>query len=31
VPEARRLTANCGDQLSFSLRQGSNNIRSVIK
>jgi len=29
--ETRRLAANCGDKLSFSSRQGSNNIRSVIK
>ncbi len=31
MPEACCLTANCGDKLSFSSRQGSNNIRSVIK
>lgn len=31
VPEARCLTANGGDQLSFNSRQGSNNIRSVIR
>jgi hypothetical protein len=29
VSEARCLTANCGDQLSFGSRQGSNNIRLV--
>ena len=29
VPEACCLTANCGDQLSFGSRQGSNNIRSM--
>ena len=29
MPEGRRLTANCGDQLSFGSRQGSNNIRSM--
>ena len=27
MPEARCLAANCGDQLSFSSWQGSNNIR----
>ena len=31
MPGTCCLAANCGDQLSFSVRQGSNNIRSVIK
>ena len=29
MPEARCLTANCGNKLAFGLWQGSNNIRSV--
>ena len=29
VPEARCLTADRGDKLSFGSRQGSNNIRSA--